>query len=306
MQTTHKPYVLKGVDYDILTLAKEYHFLTVSQIVSIRYKEGSLSAVQGRLRQLFHGGYLLRRELPHTGPGHAEYIYSLYSTGQKALKELGYDMPSRIRKSEFQELTLPHLSHLLQVNDVLIAARLLPQTVPQITLQEWRHDIELHKTPATISYTAHVQPKKQITEQTTIIPDAWLDFRYTATDGKPKRRCLVLELDRGTTAQKIIRQKLRAYTHYSVSEQYTHIFGTDVIVVVYLTTKPQRAQQLSEWCEQELTLQHQTHEADLFRFASLPPSTPDPLTLFCTDICTIPFQKTPTSLLWQTTGNQTH
>jgi len=298
LQTASKPYALKGVDYEFLALVKEYYYLTVSQIIRLRYKEGSLATVQVRMKNLFDAGYLLRRQLPHVGSGNSEYIYSLSTKGYHKVEELGYEIPSRVRKSEFEEKDLPHLKHLLAVNDILIAAHLLPGLAPQITLQESRHDMDLHKTPVTVSYNARTHTGKQEKEQTTIIPDGWLDWRYTTSQGDKKRRCLVLELDRGTAEMKKIKQKLRAYIHYAVSEDYTKVFGTNIIMVVYLTTKNQRAVQLREWCEQELTLQGETENAALFRFAYLPETTLDPLTLFCKDICTIPFEKTPVSLLW--------
>ncbi len=303
MQTADKPYTLKGVDYEFLLLVKEYHYITAAQIVRLRYKAGSLSSVQVRLKNLFEVGYLLRRARPDDKPGSPEYIYSLSMKGYRVVQELGCAIPSRVRKSEFQARTYFHLDHLLEVNDVLIAARLLPGLAPQIALQEFRHDLDLHKTPLVVSYDARTHARKHERERTTIIPDGWLDFRYTIPQGKTKRRCLVLELDRGTEDMKTTKQKLRAYTHCAVSEEYVTIFGTDVIVVVYLATEKQRAVQLREWCEQELTLQGETEEADLFRFASLPPAPLDPLTLFCQDICRIPFEETPTSLLWPITNN---
>ena len=299
MQTASKPYTLKGVDYEFLLLVKEYHSITAAQIVRLRYKAGSLSSVQERLKNLFDAGFLLRRQLPHVGPGSSEYIYALSIKGYHKIEDLGYEIPSRVRKSEFEQKDLPHLEHLLGVNDILIAARLLPGLAPQITLQEFRHDMDLHKTPLVVSYDARSNAGKLEKERTTIIPDGWLDFRCTTPQGDTKRRCLVLELDRGTMDMKRVKQKLRAYTHCAVSEEYVTLFGTNIIMVVYLTTKKQRAIQLREWCEQELTLQQLTHDADLFRFAYLPETTLDPLTLFCKDICTIPFEKTPVSLLWQ-------
>ncbi len=219
--------------------------------------------------------------------------------GYRVMQDLGCAIPTRVRKSDFQAQSYYHLDHLLAVNDILIAARLLPGLAPHITLQEFRHDMDLHKTPLVASYDARTHAGKLEKERTTIIPDGWLDFRYTTPQGKPKRRCLVLELDRGTEDMQTTKQKLRAYTHCAVSEEYVKIFGTNIIMVVYLATKKQRAIQLREWCEQELTLQQQTDEADLFRFISLPETTLDPLTLFCKDICLIPFAKTPVRLLWQ-------
>src|SRR5207249_5392815 len=126
--------------------------------------------------------------------------------------------------------------------------------------------------PIKVSYDCRVNGSRT-KETVTIIPDAWCDFRYQKEGVKEKRRCLVVEVDMGTLDQTRIRQKFRAYCEYAISSAYQALFGTDLIMVVYVTTAgTQRRDQLLSWCEQELALQNLEDENNLFRFGTLPTS----------------------------------
>lgn len=286
-----KPSPLTSVDYEILHLFYRYHFLIASQIVRLRYSEGSLTTVQTRLKKLGDQGALLRRKLPHTGTGNTEYIYFLSNLGQKLLTSAyDYTFP-RVRKDEIEAMQKPHLDHLLSVNDFLIAATLLNRFDPQIELAEFRHDLDLKRSPVKVTVDSRIQKGK--TEHVTVIPDSWLDFRMGG-----KRRVFCLELDRGTLTQEPMRKKIRAYYSYALSPEYVKLFGTDFIQVLYATTAGEkRLKNMLSWCEEELHQQDITEEANLYRFTALP-SPIEALTLFTKEVWYAPFQDTPISLLW--------
>jgi len=212
---------LTGVDYEILQLVRDFHFLTVEQVIRLRSLSiNSKPKVQIRLKSLFDNKYLDRRSLPHVGVGNAEFIYALSTKGMNLLKELGYSGFSRFRPDEFRRFAFPHLDHALAVNDFLIAARLLPDSIPQITLSEMRHDLDLKKTPVRVIVERRLPYGDRVDEKITVIPDGWLDFRMEVSGRpKPRRRCIVLELDRGTTSIAPFKQKLRAYYGYALSEE---------------------------------------------------------------------------------------
>lgn len=295
----NKTVTLTAVDIEILQLVSEYHFLTVAQLVRLRYSPGSETTAQDRLKRLSDAGYLLRRKLPHVGTGNTEYLYYLARDGQKTLQEIGLMSFSRVRKDDVEWMKLPHLEHLLALNDFLIAGRLLSQSVPEITLVEMKHDLELKRVPVKVSYDCLINGSGRTHETVTVIPDAWCDFRYTLGDGsKEKRRCLVIELDRGTMAQPDMRRKFRAYCQYAVSDYYVKLFGTDLIMVAYVTTAGEhRMHQLLFWCEQELQLQQLEDEQNLFRFGVLPASL-NSREIFLTPNFSKPLESTPVSLLW--------
>src|SRR5690349_9636729 len=72
-----QPFELKPFHYDILRQVREYHFLTVWQLVKLRYSDGSLTRARVVLLELYEAGYLDRRALPHVGTGQPTYIYAL-------------------------------------------------------------------------------------------------------------------------------------------------------------------------------------------------------------------------------------
>ena len=296
-----KSYQLTGVDFDILKLVHEFHFLTVAQIVTLRYSKNSFPTARIRLKDLFDNKYLERRHLPHMTTGNTEYIYYLSTKGQKTLQEAGFTGFSRVRKDEIEQMKYPHLEHVLALNDVLIAARLLTRDVPHISLVDMRHDLDLKKTPVRVTVERRPPYGDRVDEKVTVIPDGWLDFRMAVVDRpKPRRRCIVLELDRGTTSIAPFKAKLRALYYYAISEEYQELFGTDLCMVAYATTAGTlRLQSMIEWCEQELEQQRLEHEANLYRFACLPDGDIDPKRLFCEPVFYKPFEQETVSLLWQ-------
>jgi len=287
------PSQLTGVDYDILTLVQTFHYLTAEQIVRLRYSKNSLPTAQMRLKALYEANYLERRKLPHVGTGNTEYLYYLST---KAVQEAGRDVFSRVRKSDIDHMQFPHLHHLLSLNDFPIAATLLPRFVPAITLVEMRHDLDLKKTPV----VAEMRVGASV-EHVSVVPDGWLDFVMTSPDiPKPRRRCLVVELDRGTISIAPFKQKIRALYHYAISEKYEELYGTDLCMVTFATTSGEnRLRQMITWCEQELERQNLVHEANLFRFAALPAGEYNPQEIYLSEMWYKPFEEEPVSLLWQ-------
>ncbi len=302
-----KHYTLTSVDYEILQLVREYHFITAEQLVRLRYSKNSLPTAQIRLQTLSGNNpkipcsnYLDRRHMPHIGTGNTDYIYYLSTKGQHELQDTGMIGFSRVRKSEIEEMKFPHLQHVLSLNDFLIAARLLPHAVPTISLIETRHDLDLKKTPVRVNVERRLPYGDRIHERITVIPDAWLDFRMVVPDRpKPRRRCIVVELDRGTTSISPLKQSFLARYGYAISEEYQELFGTDLCMVAYATTAGiQRLQQMIEWCEQELEQQRLEHEANLYRFTSIPDGELEPKHVFCDEVWYKPFESEPVSLLW--------
>jgi len=293
----NKPYEPTAVDFEILQLVKAFHFLTVNQIMRLRgLSKNSLSTEQPRLKKLADNEYLDRRKLPYTTSGNKEFVYSLATHGVNYLKDAGLIDSSRFRRDILLNVKFPHLDHALALNNFLIAASLLEKAVPYISLVETRHDLDLKKTPVRVTVERRMPYGDRIDEKITVIPDGWLDFRMPVLD---LRKCIVVELDRGTTSIAPFKEKLRALYGYAVSLEYQELFGTDLCVVAYATTAgTQRLQQMIEWCEQELEQQRLEHEAILYRFTSIPDGELDPKRVFCDEVWYKPFESEPVSLLW--------
>jgi hypothetical protein len=309
-----KPYEVTPLDYQILLYVREYHFLTAWQLVKLHYSNGSLTRARVLLLRLYDAGYLDRRALPHVGAGQPTYIYALGTKGINYLKEQGYTSFSRYRPNELQQFKYPHLEHVLSLNDVLIAARRLQKVASDISLEEMRHDLDLKRSPAKVEYVRRLPGGDREDERITIIPDGWLDFRLQlANSPKKRRKCIVLELDRGSeTNMAEFKKKIRAYVYYAYpGGPYEQMFGTQTITVAYLTTAGEnRLRMIKLWCEQELREQRLEHEAGLFRFSALPyeidPDTKamklqdiDSKRLYLSEVWFTPFEPAPGVLLWK-------
>lgn len=294
-QVANKPFTLSAVDMDILQYVKLYHYVTCEQIVHLRYSPNSLPTCQLRLKALFEAGYLLRTRLPSLTVGATSYVYHISTKAQQLLEDTDSDTIQRIRRDDIAELSYPFLAHCLALNDVLIAASLLPHSVPAITLAEMRHDLDLKRTPIRVNV-----PDNKLRTKINVVPDAWLDFRMEVPGrAKPRRKCLVIELDRGTTSITPLKQKLRALYTMAVSEEYQALFGTDLCQVAYCTTAgTDRLSQLKRWCEEELAENGLESENGLYLFAALPDVVYDPQELFCSEMWYRPFVSESMPLLW--------
>jgi len=309
-QGKQKPYVPTPLDYQILQYVREYHFLTAWQLVKLHYSDGSLTRARVVLLRLYdEAEFLDRRALPHVGVGQPTYIYALATKGINYLKDQGFPSFSRYRPSELQQFKYPHLDHVLHLNDFLIAGRNITKVAPDITLAAMRHDLDLKRTPAKVSYVRRLPDGDRIDERVTIVPDGWMDFRLQlANSSKKRRKCIIVELDRGSeTNVGEFKKKIRAYVPYAYpGGAYEAMFGTQTVIVAFATTAGERRlKTMLLWCEQELQEQRLEHEAPLFRFTALPQEELDPQTgldpkkLFLSTVWYVPYEKEPVTLLWK-------
>ncbi len=304
-----QPYIPSPLDYQILQYVRAYHFLTVWQLVKLHYSDGSLTRARVLLLRLHETGYLDRRALPHVGLGQPTYIYALATKGINYLRDQGFSAFSRYRPNELQHFKYPHLEHVLHLNDFLIAARNLSKIAPDIALEEMRHDLDLKRTPAKVAYVRRLPDGDKVDEKLNLVPDGWLDFRLSlANSPKRRRKCIVVELDRGSeTNVAEFKKKIRAYVHYAYpGGPYETMFGTQAITVAFATTAGEnRLKTMLLWCEQELKEQRLQYDASLFRFTALPKEELNPETgldakrLFLSDVWSVPFADDPVCLLWK-------
>lgn len=194
--------------------------------------------------------------------------------GVAFLRKLGFDvsiLPYPSEKKEQKSLFIPHS---LTVNHVLIAARLLEKTVPDIRLASMKHELFLKRT------------------MKGVVPDGWLDFRLH----EKEQVCFSLEVDRGTEDQKPFRQKIRELVRFAKGS-YTKVFETPSITIVFATPAgTHRLNTIRAWIEKELTEMHETSEADLFRLGEIPDTELDPRWLFLEPHWYRPFDTTPLPL----------
>ncbi len=285
---------LSGVDNRFLQAIYRYHILKPEQLTKRYYSRGSLTFVKARLKRLADYGYLDANEQPTTR-GRSPYYYTLASKGIKYLKEIGLEVNRYYRPSRKVEY-LPFLLHTFSVNDVLIAAELLAERMPQLTLAEVQHELVLKQDPCRVpvgrersSGDGSISSK-----QISIVPDGWLDFRYDRGTGTQERRmCIWLEVDRGTVGMKDFKEKATAILSFYKSGAYQKRFGTHSLRVAFATTDGMtRVKQMRTWLCDVLTKQQEKPGiAERFVCTALPDEI-DPRTLFLTPIWYVPSDNT--------------
>lgn len=287
-------FTLSGVDDRFLQAIYRYHILKPEQLTRRYYSKGSLTFVKARLKRLTDHGYLNANEQPTTRGG-SPYYYTLASKGIKYLKEAGLEVNRYYRPSRKAEY-LPFLQHTFSVNDVLIAAELLAEGTPQVTLAEMRHELVLKQDPCKVpvrrersSGDGNISVK-----HVSIVPDGWLDFRYDRGTGTQERRmCIWLEVDRGTVGMKVFKEKAAAILSFYKSGAYQKRFGTNSLRVAYATTDGMtRVKQMRTWlCDVLTKQQEKPGMAERFVCTALPDEI-DPRTLFLTPIWYVPSDNT--------------
>ncbi len=284
------PFILGVTDDAILAALAQYYYLTALQVTRLLVSRGALTRVQTKLKRLTDAGYLQRLYLPRPSQsGKAPSIYTLARRGLNYLMASERATNPRYHPVEQTELSYLFLSHTLAVNDFLIGARLLTRQLPDVVLNDSRHERELKREPVHVTITEgpHHTPTKLA-----VIPDGWLQFHVHAA----AETGVVLELDRGHIEQKRWRRRVAALLAYARGP-YEEQFHTPAITIAVLATPGEkRATDLLRWTEAELTARGETAEADLFRFTGLPPDS-DPLALYTVPTWLRPFDPRPVPLI---------
>jgi hypothetical protein len=293
--TSTRTFTLSGVDDRYLRAVYRYHMLKPEQLTRRYYSQGSLTFVKARLKQLTDHDYLDANEQPTTR-GRSPFYYTLANKGIKYIKEAGFEVDRYYRPSRKVEY-LPFLLHTFLVNDVLIAAELLAEGMPQLTLAEMQHELVLKQDPCKVLigrgqlYGDGNQSAKHIS----IVPDGWLDFRYDRSTGIQERRmCIWLEVDRGTVGIKDFKEKASAILTFYKSGAYQKRFGTNSLRIAFATTDGMtRVKQMRTWLRDVFAkLQEKSGMAERFVCTALPDEI-DPYTLFLTPVWYVPTDSTP-------------
>lgn len=286
---------LSGVDDRFLQAIFRYHMLKSEQFTRRYYSKGSLTFVKARLKLLTDYGYLDANEQPTTR-GRSPFYYTLASKGIKYLKEAGFEVNRYFRPSRKVEY-LPFLLHTFSVNDVLIAAELLAEDMPQLTLAEMQHELILKQDPCRVpvGWERSSGDGSISAKHISIVPDGWLDFRYDRGTGTQERRmCIWLEVDRGTVGMKDFKEKAIAILTFYKSGAYQKRFGTNSLRVAFATTDGMtRMKQMRSWLRDVLAKQQEKSGMTERFVCTALPNEIDPRRLFLTPVWYVPFDNTP-------------
>jgi hypothetical protein len=250
---------------EIQILEAFYHFpfLTAEQVIALDiYGPGSYQKVRANLKAFVDLNYLLRdTPLSDKPAGGVAYVYWLATRGRTYLeKEQGLDFSGWRFPSDMGEFVKSsHLRHCLGVTDFLLCAKRLPSVHPAIKIKTVLHDLTL----------------KRVMQGAPVIPDGLIKF------GSGQEPALWLEYDRKTEKEEAFKDKIKRIATF-MDQGFADWFDTPVEQFLFAFVTPfgqERATQMRQWCEQELTRLHQTHKAPIMFFAPLPEQL-DPAVVF--------------------------
>ncbi len=260
---------LSPMEKIMLALA-DFEYLTAEQLTRLLYSSGSLTYVKAKLKTLVEADFIL----PLGGRNHnLPRIYTLKVKGRQFTTMLGKPTELRFRPGEAYDkaYNLFFMRHTLAVIDVLIAARLLTQTIPGIVLNNIFQERELRRK----IYVAISQDKEK-PRNICLEPDASLDF----TIQQAWRDFFHIELYRHLPMERRFKQKIQGYLTYAGSPLHQELFRTSALSIAMFAAMEQLAKMLKQWTEEVLTKLNEQAEGQRFFFSFVIPGQLRPSELF--------------------------
>src|SRR4051812_45356459 len=167
-------------DVAILSALNRYTYLTAAQVSRLLYPASAdvNRYVRTRLATLTENKYILRfRRFPVPSTGSAPFVFTLDRKGRQYLTALGMDVPEYFRPSEEREKAENRLfmEHTLAAIDVLIAADLLCQDIPELTCPELLTERDLKRLQVHVEVAGR-EGSPEATRRVSVIPDGWFQL----------------------------------------------------------------------------------------------------------------------------------
>jgi hypothetical protein len=274
---------------DILRVLALFDYLTAVQVTRLCYSPGSLKYVKAQLKSLADTGLVLC--LGGRGTN-LPLIYTLTGKGRRLAGTLSGQQPKRFRPQEAREkqVNLSFMQHTLAVNDVLISARLLSESRPDITLTRMYREPELRR-----------RIYVQLPERICIEPDAGCQFLSTKM-GEDRTETwedfFFIEVYRTLPPVKErFKQKIQGLVTYVATGQHEALFGTSALSIAVIAQTPQLATTLKSWTEEALRERERPIDGDWFFFCSVSPAAASPEELFLSPVWEQAFGSAKTPLL---------
>lgn len=269
--------------------------LTAPMLTSYAFSPASQRFVQKRLNQLRDAG-LVATYLGFSRFGHPPQVWFPTKDGWFFIEEaFSLTRPKRWRMDELRPTSYTRFLHDLGVAQIGMATyRLADQSRGTIRVDRFLHDRVMPQFAVKLPDGTRMDAK----------PDAFVDLRLRTgasltEPGKPWMQVAHFwEFDRGSEERVAFRKRIKSRLLCVEREAYReHFPDIPTPMYLYLTEDQERQQQISKWCQAELTDSGKKAFANLFRFASCDLATIQPTRLYFTPMWTVPFQDAPVPLL---------
>src|SRR6266700_2255591 len=314
------PFIVTPVRHLLLEAILQLKLLNAEQLTRRYYKAGSLVTVKNRLTVLTQKKYVGYLTLPTT-EGNGPHLYFLARNGRDYFQELEEDVKDFYRPGKEKEKHYATLLHLLELNDVVIAAQLFPKFAPAYSLVEFQHDPFYIPVERSVKALVEGVIKETWREETMkVIPDALLEFRRRPSriPGKPYDRVGIWLEHSWTGGAKRFKPKIRAILEIIGSGAYRTLLDVEALKVAITTSGGEyRKRKLRKWTEDVLAeigqkergtalstearrMMKRYKNTNIFYFAATPPFATGcivPRTFFLEKVWYQPFAAKPVSLL---------
>jgi hypothetical protein len=230
-------------------------------------------------------------------------VYTLTTKGREyACLLQGTPTDKRFRPAEEQDKAQNafFIKHTVAVIYVLIAARLLAQTTPGITLNRVFTELAL-KRKISVQIPAPPTRGRGTARKICIEPDASLDFTIAETwHKKPQiwEDFFHIEVYRNLPPSEWrFKQKIAGYVTSAATGQQEALFQTPAMSVAVFAQTAQIAETLKKWTEEALEERALQAESNRFSFSSINPATASPREIYLSPVWEQPFGTTPIPLL---------
>jgi hypothetical protein len=251
-----KPFVLTHRMEEILKTLHFYRYMTARDIAYLFFSPSSVTHVREILASLFAAKYLYRFQLPHTGSGNTEMIYTLGSRGRGFLVNKGFTVDWWFRPYKVNSLSYGQIVHDLALTRFCVAASSWAAKQPDFNLVQTRTCYELARTLK-------------------VVPDAWLLFEKLKEGAHETYFPVLLEIDRGTEYSKRFVRHLQSRIEFvKKGGEYGKTFGQEAVTIAYVTTgeteyRETRRRAMCMWTSEVLKELGKTSWSPIFRFHSL-------------------------------------
>jgi hypothetical protein len=280
----------KGADKMLCDLV-ELEYLTVAQVLKIGgYKATSRAFVHRTLQAVVRQGLAMPLPRQHvTQP----IVYTPTSKGYTYAAALGVPVARRVRPVDERDKAknLLFLHHTVAVTDVLIAAKRLSHTHPNITLSRLYTERSLKRKIAVVlpdNQRIYIEPDASceflITETWHTPPQTWQDFFH-------------LEVYRHLPMEGRFKQKIRGYVTALDTGIHNALFQTQALSIAVFCETGQQAMLLKRWAEETLTALDRPEEGEMFFFRTIATATASPEEMYLAPVWEQAFGTAKTPLL---------
>jgi hypothetical protein len=254
-----------------------YHYLSLPQIIKLRFSQGSKTTARDYMHQL-HQDHLVQvlplyqHSFQGANPGRPTSVFTAARAGLTYLAQVGLSDGRRYHPVEEMAKSQFFLKHTLLVNDTLISAVWLTRTNPQFAISRMIHERQMEE------YRLRVKTKDQKQRQSAKL-DLYLEWDIDL-DGDTAKYHLGIEIDRGTENKRQFSEKIQVIIK-STEDNFLKLFGVGCPWLAILTTHSQkRADDIVEWIKEELAILKAQDLSPMFFVRFADPSKISPEELF--------------------------